>query len=84
MAHAPRYGTFAANPNFPNGATLQSPPPGTIPRGQMPLHYQATPEELSRNKLIALVTISMQMHPLAAAACSSYFLTAPNRSTWGA
>jgi mono/diheme cytochrome c family protein len=48
MAHAPRYGTFAANPNFPSGTTLQPPPAGTIPRGQLPLHYQATPEDALR------------------------------------
>jgi mono/diheme cytochrome c family protein len=48
MAHAPRYGTFAPNPNFPNGRTLQPPVPGTIPQGQMPLHYRATPEDALR------------------------------------
>lgn len=48
MAHAPRYNAFAPNPNFANGATLQRPEPGTIPRGMMPLHYAATPEDALR------------------------------------
>jgi mono/diheme cytochrome c family protein len=37
MAHSPAYGSFAANPNFPDGKTLQPPQPGTIPRGLPPL-----------------------------------------------
>ncbi len=48
MAHAPRYAAFAPNPVFPDGKTLQAPPPGTIPRGWMPLHYQATPADAAR------------------------------------
>lgn len=48
MAHAPRYNAFAPNPNFPNGATLQRPEPGTIPRGLMPLDYAATPQDALR------------------------------------
>lgn len=48
MAHAPRYNAFAPNPNFRNGATLQRPEPGTIPRGWMPLHYAATPQDALR------------------------------------
>jgi mono/diheme cytochrome c family protein len=41
MAHAPRYNSFAPNPNFTNGATLQRPEPGTVSRELMPLHYEA-------------------------------------------
>ncbi len=48
MAHAPRYNAFSPNPNFENGATLQRPEPGSIPRGWMPLHYAATPQDALR------------------------------------
>src|SRR3989338_1541197 len=48
MAHSPAYSAFAANPNFPDGKTLRSPVPGTIPRGELPLPYGATPEEALR------------------------------------
>ena len=48
MAHAPRYNAFAPNPNFNNGATLQRPEPGTIPRELMPLHYAATAQDAIR------------------------------------
>ena len=48
MAHAPRYGAFAPNPNFPDGKTLEAPPQGTIPRGYTPLHYAATPQDAAR------------------------------------
>lgn len=48
MAHASRYNAFAPNPNFANGATLQRPDSGAIPRGWMPLHYAATPQDAMR------------------------------------
>lgn len=32
MVHAVAYETFAPNPNFPDGKTLQPPVPGTVPR----------------------------------------------------
>jgi mono/diheme cytochrome c family protein len=48
MAHAVAYDSFSPNPNFPDGLTLRSPPSGTIARGQLPLHYQSTPEEALR------------------------------------
>ena len=48
MAHAPRYNAFAANPNFADGKTLQSPVPGTIARGELPLHYAAAPADAVR------------------------------------
>jgi len=48
MAHAPRYNAFSPNPNFQNGATLQRPEPGTVPRELMPLHYEATPQDALR------------------------------------
>lgn len=48
MAHASRYNTFAENPSFPDGKTLQAPVPGTIARGPLPLHYAATPADAIR------------------------------------
>jgi mono/diheme cytochrome c family protein len=48
MAHGPRFNTFADNPNFEDGKTLQPPVPGTIARGLMPLHYEGTPESALR------------------------------------
>jgi mono/diheme cytochrome c family protein len=48
MAHAPRANAFAANAAFRDGKTLQAPPPGTIPRGLLPLHYAATPVDAVR------------------------------------
>ncbi len=48
MAHGPRYNAFAANPNFADGKTLQHVPDTSIPRGFMPLHYAATPEDAAR------------------------------------
>jgi mono/diheme cytochrome c family protein len=40
--------TFAGNPNFADGLTLRTPPAGTVARGQLPLHYQATPQDAIR------------------------------------
>jgi mono/diheme cytochrome c family protein len=37
MARTVRYNAFEANPNFPDGLTLRVPPPGTIPRGMLPI-----------------------------------------------
>lgn len=48
MAHSPRYNAFSPNPHLPGGMTQQPPIPGTIPRGFLPLHYQATPEDALR------------------------------------
>ncbi len=48
MAHSPRYNAYAPNPNFADGKTLQAPPPGSIARGMMPLHYAATPADAKR------------------------------------
>lgn len=48
MKYSPAYDAYSRNPNFPNGRTLQEPVPGTIARGQTPLHYQATPEDALR------------------------------------
>lgn len=48
MAHSVRYNSFAPNPNFADGKTLQRPVAGTIPRGFRPIHYQATPESAAQ------------------------------------
>ncbi len=48
MVRTPRYNAFEPNPNFPDGKTLRSPVPGTIARGMLPIHYQATPEDALR------------------------------------
>jgi mono/diheme cytochrome c family protein len=45
MARTARYNAFEANPNFPDGMTLRTPPNGTIPRGMLPPGSDpATPE----------------------------------------
>ena len=48
MAHSARYNAFSPNPNFPGSQTLRAPEPGTIARGQPPLHYAATPADAVR------------------------------------
>lgn len=48
MVRTPRYNAYSPNPNFPDGQTLQSPVPGTISRGLLPLHYASTPEDAAR------------------------------------
>ncbi len=48
MAYSAAYESFSTNPNFPDGKTMQRPPAGTIARGQLPLHYEATPEDAVR------------------------------------
>ncbi|HYM12917.1 MAG TPA: cytochrome c [Bryobacterales bacterium] len=48
MARSARYNAFAPNPNFADGKTLQRPVPGAIPRGYLPLHFEATPADAAR------------------------------------
>ena len=48
MKYTPAWTTYAANPNFPNGRTLQAPVTGTIARGELPLHFAATKEDAIR------------------------------------
>ena len=48
MMDSVAYDSQAANSNFADGKTLQAPAPGTIARGSMPIHYQATPEDAER------------------------------------
>ena len=48
MAYSPAYDSYAPNPNFPDGKTLQLPEPGTIPRGRLPLHYGPSFEDFLR------------------------------------
>lgn len=40
--------SFAPNTVFADGKTLQAPPAGTIRRGLLPLHYQATEKDAKR------------------------------------
>lgn len=60
MAHSPRYNAYSANPNFRDGKTLQPPVEGTIARGEMPLHYAATPADALRagDELVSPVSAS--------------------------
>ncbi len=48
MKHSPAYSAYSANPNFENGRTLQTPVPGTLARGELPLHFAATPTDAKR------------------------------------
>ena len=48
MAHSVPYDSFAPNPNTRDGKTLLAPVAGTVPRGFLPLHYRATPEDAER------------------------------------
>ena len=48
MVRSVPYDSFSPNPNFPDGKTLQPPVPGTIPRGFLPLHYEATSQDAGR------------------------------------
>lgn len=48
MAFSPAYKSFERNPVFANHRTIQPPIPGTIARGALPLHFEATPEEAVR------------------------------------
>jgi mono/diheme cytochrome c family protein len=48
MVYSVAYDSFAPNPVTRDGLTLQRPVRGTIPRGFMPLHYAATPEDAER------------------------------------
>ena len=42
MARTARYNAFETNPNFDDNSTLRVPPPGTIPRGMLPLSSDPT------------------------------------------
>ena len=53
MGRSPAYGSFAPNPNFPDGLTLRTSPAGTIARGQLPLHYDTDPAELPKEAVRA-------------------------------
>jgi mono/diheme cytochrome c family protein len=44
MAHSLAHETWAENPVFPDGKTMQAPPEGTVPREMIPYPYPATPE----------------------------------------
>lgn len=48
MAYSKAFETNSINPSMPDRRTEQLPPLGTIPRGLMPLHYTASPEDAVR------------------------------------
>lgn len=48
MAVSPAYRSQSANPVLKQGITDQMPVAGTIPRGFVPFHYGASPEEAKR------------------------------------
>jgi len=45
MVHSDAAESFAPNPVFPDGKTLQEPVPRTIPQGDLPLRYETPPPE---------------------------------------
>ena len=48
MKHSPAWDAYSKNPNFTNGQTLQAPVPGTIARGELPLHFTNSKEDALR------------------------------------
>lgn len=48
MVRTASYKAYSPNPNFPDGITLQMPPPNTLPRGFTPVRYQAGETEALR------------------------------------
>ena len=48
MIDAVPYESFSPNPVLAQGMTLQSPAPGSVPRGIQPFHYGPGPEEAVR------------------------------------
>ena len=48
MVRSPAYKAYAPNPNFSDRRTLQTPVPGTIARGELPIHYEPTAEDALR------------------------------------
>lgn len=48
MVRTSRWNAYSANPFFADGKTLQSPAPGTIPRGKIPLPYAKTEADATR------------------------------------
>lgn len=48
MYYSVPYDGYDPNPNFPDGKTLREPPAGTVPKGDLPLRYSASPEDALR------------------------------------
>ena len=48
MVDSVAHDAFATSPVFADGKTLQAPPPGTVPRGLLPLHLEPGPEGAAR------------------------------------
>lgn len=45
MVNSPAYESYAPNPNFADGKTMQAPVEGTIPRGMVPYAFEKTDED---------------------------------------
>jgi mono/diheme cytochrome c family protein len=64
MARSPAFGTFAPNPNFPDGATLRAPVPKTIPQDWEALFpYGPEPTEMVRAGVELQNPLSLQSGP---------------------
>lgn len=48
MQYSPAYDALSESNDFPDGRAWQASPDGTIARGQVPLHYAATPADAIR------------------------------------
>lgn len=48
MVHAVPHESFGKHPDLPNRMVMQAPPEGSIARGHLPLHFQATPKDAER------------------------------------
>lgn len=48
MVQSVPFDSFAGNANFADGKTLREPVPGTVIRGQMPMHYTIAPADALR------------------------------------
>ncbi len=48
MYYSQAYETYAPNPNFSNGSTMRTPPPGSVPMDMVPFDYEKTEEDLLR------------------------------------
>lgn len=53
MVHSPAYASFSENPNFPDGKTLQLPPPHVVARGALPVAAAVEENPFSREDLAA-------------------------------
>lgn len=63
MARTAASHSFSANAVFADGKTLREPVPGTIVRGQMPLHYTASKADAERagRELVSPITVDKKV-----------------------